>query len=195
MDRLDSWKEIAAYLGRGVTTVQRWEQEERLPIHRLAHAKKGSVFAFKSELDAWRATRTSSAPSVSVAEPESTVHGTVSWRRRRGPAGAYVSAAALVSCALAALGILWARGLAGSPPSADPLPATAGVPRPLANDSASEAWPSISPDGERVVYSWLRAEDPGALHQTGQGRAGNAAGAWRPVEVCERRLREMGAAG
>ena len=161
MDRLDSWKEIAAYLGRGVTTVQRWEQEERLPIHRLAHAKKGSVFAFKSELDAWRATRTSSAPSVTVAEPESTVRGTVSWRRGRGPAGAYVSAAALVSCALAALGILWARGLAGSPPSADPLPATAGVPRPLANDSASEAWPSISPDGERVVYSWLRAEDPG----------------------------------
>ena len=24
-DRLDSWKEIAAYLGRDVTTVQRWE--------------------------------------------------------------------------------------------------------------------------------------------------------------------------
>ena len=25
-DRLDSWKEIAAYLGRGVRTVQRWER-------------------------------------------------------------------------------------------------------------------------------------------------------------------------
>ena len=25
-DQLDSWKEIAAYLGRDVTTVQRWEK-------------------------------------------------------------------------------------------------------------------------------------------------------------------------
>src|SRR6267378_5039745 len=56
-DRLDSWKEIAAYLGRGITTAQRWEQDEALPVKRLPHAKKGSVFAFKSELDAWRAAR------------------------------------------------------------------------------------------------------------------------------------------
>jgi hypothetical protein len=26
-DRLDSWKEVAAFLGRGVRTVQRWERE------------------------------------------------------------------------------------------------------------------------------------------------------------------------
>ena len=56
-DRLDSWKEIAAYLGRGTTTVQRWEQDESLPVHRLPHAKKASVFAFKRELDAWRVAR------------------------------------------------------------------------------------------------------------------------------------------
>src|ERR1041385_1511743 len=35
--RLDSWKAIAAYLGRGVRTVQRWEREEGLPVHRLTH--------------------------------------------------------------------------------------------------------------------------------------------------------------
>jgi DNA-binding transcriptional regulator YiaG len=35
--RLDSWKEIAAYLKRGARTVQRWEREERLPVHRLPH--------------------------------------------------------------------------------------------------------------------------------------------------------------
>src|SRR5439155_8926918 len=61
-DRLDSWKEIAAYLGRGITTAQRWEQEEALPIKRLPHTKKGSVFAFKSELDAWRAARAQPGP-------------------------------------------------------------------------------------------------------------------------------------
>ena len=51
--RLDSWKEIAAYLGRGVRTVQRWEREEGLPVHRLAHAERGSVFADPTELTAW----------------------------------------------------------------------------------------------------------------------------------------------
>src|SRR5207253_7706638 len=49
---LDSWKEIAAYLKRDESTVRRWE-EEGLPIHRLPHKKKATVYAFKSELDVW----------------------------------------------------------------------------------------------------------------------------------------------
>ncbi|MGA3326145.1 MAG: hypothetical protein ABSF45_16870 [Terriglobia bacterium] len=52
-ERLDSWKEIADYLRRSVRTVQRWEKEEALPIHRHAHADRDSVYAFKPELDAW----------------------------------------------------------------------------------------------------------------------------------------------
>ncbi len=52
-NRLDSWKEIAVYLRRGARTVQRWEREEGLPVHRLRHEKLGSIFAYKSELDAW----------------------------------------------------------------------------------------------------------------------------------------------
>lgn len=52
-DRLDSWKEIAAYLGRDVTTVQRWEKREAMPVHRHLHDKRGSVYALASELDAW----------------------------------------------------------------------------------------------------------------------------------------------
>ena len=55
--RLDSWKEIAAYLGRGVRTVQRWEREEGLPVHRLAHAERGSVFADPAELTEWWKSR------------------------------------------------------------------------------------------------------------------------------------------
>jgi Tol biopolymer transport system component len=51
--RLDSWKEIAAYLKRGITTVQRWERHERLPVHRHQHQKRGSVYAFKAEIDRW----------------------------------------------------------------------------------------------------------------------------------------------
>jgi len=54
---LDSWKEIAAYLGRDVTTVQRWEKREGMPVHRHVHDKRGSVYALGSELDAWLRSR------------------------------------------------------------------------------------------------------------------------------------------
>ena len=52
-DKLDSWKAIAAYLKRDVTTVQRWERREGMPVHRHLHDKQGSVYAFCSELDVW----------------------------------------------------------------------------------------------------------------------------------------------
>ena len=52
-DRLDSWKEIAAYLRRDVRTVQRWEKREGLPVHRHQHEKLGSIYAYKPELTQW----------------------------------------------------------------------------------------------------------------------------------------------
>jgi TolB-like protein/Tfp pilus assembly protein PilF len=55
--RLESWKEIAAYLNRDVTTVQRWEKREGMPVHRHLHDKRGSVYAVPAELDAWRHSR------------------------------------------------------------------------------------------------------------------------------------------
>ena len=39
-------KEIAAYLNRDVTTVQRWEKREAMPVHRHLHAKRGLLFFF-----------------------------------------------------------------------------------------------------------------------------------------------------
>ena len=56
-DRLDSWKEIAAYLNRDVTTVQRWEKREGMPVHRHQHDRMGSVYASRAELDAWTESR------------------------------------------------------------------------------------------------------------------------------------------
>lgn len=52
-NRLDSWKEIAAYLKRDIRTVQRWEKLEGLPVRRHQHQKRGSAFAYRDELDAW----------------------------------------------------------------------------------------------------------------------------------------------
>lgn len=51
--RLDSWKEIAAYLKHDLRTVQRWEGERGLPVHRVPGDKRGAVFAFPQELDTW----------------------------------------------------------------------------------------------------------------------------------------------
>jgi eukaryotic-like serine/threonine-protein kinase len=52
-ERLDSWKEIAAYLNRDVTTVQRWEKREGMPVHRHLHDRMGSVYGSRVELDTW----------------------------------------------------------------------------------------------------------------------------------------------
>ena len=60
-DRLDSWKEIASYLSRDVTTVQRWEKREGMPVHRHLHDSVGSVYASRVELDAWARSRNSPA--------------------------------------------------------------------------------------------------------------------------------------
>jgi TolB-like protein/Flp pilus assembly protein TadD len=64
-DRLDSWKEIASHLKRDVTTVQRWEKREGMPVHRHLHDNKGSIYAFSSELDTWLQSR-----KVSCGEQE-----------------------------------------------------------------------------------------------------------------------------
>ena len=55
--KLDSWKRIARYLGKTVRTVQRWEQEEGLPVHRHQHRKRGTVYASTEDIDAWIAAR------------------------------------------------------------------------------------------------------------------------------------------
>src|SRR5271157_4703425 len=51
--RLDSWKEIARYLGRDVTTAIRWERQKGLPVHRVSGGKRSAVCAFTQEIDAW----------------------------------------------------------------------------------------------------------------------------------------------
>ena len=54
---LEGWKEIASHLQRGVRTVKRWEKDEALPVRRHQHQARASVYAYPSELDAWREQR------------------------------------------------------------------------------------------------------------------------------------------
>jgi Tol biopolymer transport system component len=90
--RLDSWKEIAAYLDRDVTTVQRWEKREGMPVHRHLHDRMGSVYAFRAELDAWTRSRNLQAgqengneiaPQTAPAEPLPSVPAISTSRSKR----------------------------------------------------------------------------------------------------------------
>jgi Tol biopolymer transport system component len=75
-DRLDSWKEIAAYVGRDVRTVIRWEQRGRLPVYRIPVGQRQAVYAFRHEIDEWMAGATpgslelGAALEVAAARPD-----------------------------------------------------------------------------------------------------------------------------
>src|SRR5215831_5139434 len=96
-DRLDSWKDIAAYLGREVRTVQGWEKNEGLPVHRHQHARQGSVYAFKAEVDAWREARKNIIEAPALTETNA-ARGGVPWLKL---------VAGVLIAALAVAGFLW----------------------------------------------------------------------------------------
>lgn len=107
-DRLDSWKEIAAYLGRDERTAQRWERQVSLPVHRTL-GDHGAVFAYKNEVDAWLA-RQAVAPDLTRHEIPGNGSGTTPQReasigrRNRWTPVLIVAAVAIVSAMLATFG-------------------------------------------------------------------------------------------
>jgi Tol biopolymer transport system component len=108
-DRLDSWKEIAAYLKRDVTTVQRWEKREGMPVYRHLHDRMGSVFASRSDLDAWMRSRNfrtgqengkvAISPSPSARQPAAKSTIRAKW--------AFVLPLVAAIAAIAIGGVLW----------------------------------------------------------------------------------------
>jgi len=100
-DRLDSWKEISAYLKKDLRTARRWEKKEGLPVHRHIHDRASTVYAFKSEIEEWRARRkpelhekdedgesSGAAPTLAqsqVLEPARPVDSSGSKMRRLSP--------------------------------------------------------------------------------------------------------------
>jgi TolB-like protein/tetratricopeptide (TPR) repeat protein len=107
-ERLDSWKAIAVYLKRGVRTVMRWEKEEGLPVRRHLHQKRGTVYAYRPEVDVWwegRRARLESEPEApEPAGPEREAGALRPSRRGR------VLGAVAVVAALACLGYVgWRR--------------------------------------------------------------------------------------
>jgi TolB-like protein/Tfp pilus assembly protein PilF len=108
--RLDSWKEIAAYLGRDVTTVQRWEKRESMPVHRHVHDKRGSVYALAPELDAWLRSRRQQDPADEQEDREYEKSEAPDPPRTRR----WIALAAVVVLGLLAAAYFMSRGLPGN---------------------------------------------------------------------------------
>ena len=169
-DRLDSWKQIAVYMGRGVTTVQRWEQDEGLPVRRLPHAKKGSVFAFKRDLDAWLTARAMQGAGRTNGGTPASPDALPEPAPRRWPLRFVAIGGAFFLGVIGLVAMLYgpsdtrnatAIGTIESPvasSTAVPSP-DLFVPRPLANDAEGELSPTLSPDGSQVAYGWERAPE------------------------------------
>jgi hypothetical protein len=96
---LTSWKAIAQVFGRDIRTVQRWEKEEGLPIRRHLHHRGNSVFAYRSELDAWWQQH---APTVAAASADAV---TVASRKpqHRGRWASWLGVAAVAATAVFSL--------------------------------------------------------------------------------------------
>jgi Tol biopolymer transport system component len=138
-DRLHSWKEIAAYLKRDVTTVRRWEKREGLPVHRHLHDRRDSVYAFPAELDGWLEGRRNTGPAA--LEPQGRT-----WPGTR--ISLAIAAAVVMSGALVAVTYLRA-----SPPDTGAVRVPFSVPHPLVlADAATGGDFSISPDGRRLAF-------------------------------------------
>ena len=140
--RLDSWKEIAAFLDCGERTVKRWETERGLPVHRMPGSGRGRVSAYTSELSRWleaggpgqaagmEPAQDSSGPATvpirEASPPPDTAVETVppvSQPFRMGRSGWWLAVSVLLLCA-AALAVLF-RG--PRQPPAGGRPANAGA--------------------------------------------------------------------
>jgi len=157
-DRLDSWKKIASYLKRDVSTVQRWERREGMPVHRHLHDKLGSVFAFRSELDAWWKSRqaglesqTSSDDRPTQASPAQETIPRARRGRAIGTARSWLSALAAVLL----IGMLIWLAVERSTSWHSPL-ANARFTR-LSEFGGSEQAAALSGDGKQVAF--LAAQD------------------------------------
>lgn len=100
LDRLDSWKGIAAYLKCSERTVRRWEQEG-LPVHRHPHKKKAGIYAYKPEIDAWwrdghEHLKQMEEERAAAAEERPTVTPIPWWRKPWPVAGLAMAALAIV---------------------------------------------------------------------------------------------------
>ncbi len=178
-DRLDSWKEIAAYLNRDVTTVQRWEKREGMPVHRHLHDRIGTVYASQAELDAWvrgrnprppESEKNGATPDPPAPPPPQPISASQPGRRK------WVLLVAAIGCVLAAGAGLWfqSREYFWRNPITDAKFQT------IADFEGEEQAAAVSRDGHFVAFLsdrdgqmdvWVTQVGSGQLHNLTHGSA------------------------
>ncbi len=167
---LQGWKEIAVYLDRDARTARRWEQHAGLPVRRVA-GKRASVYAYPSELDAWRAARKPPASEESRHAPR---------RRRLIP----VAAGGLTLLAVAAL-VLWGPIMNPPDPLADAAEAAGIVVRQVWAEKNTDTGGTPSPDGRYISgVDWDTGDIAVRDLESGEIRRLTKKGTWveNPVE-------------
>ncbi|MFN0169694.1 MAG: hypothetical protein ACKV22_24995 [Bryobacteraceae bacterium] len=148
--RLNSWKEIGAYFGRSVRTVQRWEQSESMPIHRHVHDRRGTAYAYTDELDAWYAGRRDrlekSGSGQGVGATAIPAPAATRSNRSRLRTGLIVGGLAASLAAVVGVGLLR-------------RPAEATVMVVMRTEGAPVSGLAFSPDGRRFAYTWAGAKN------------------------------------
>jgi Tol biopolymer transport system component len=156
--RLDSWKEIADYLGRDIRTVIRWEKEKGLPVRRMGGGRRQAVFAFREEIEAWlRSQPLDSGSGITPIDEPSAAPPESAGSAPRPVVVAAVRSRNALTWSVTALGVLFLAGwiyFARIYPRAEAsLPPMKIVP--LTTTPEEEFVPVISPDGKQVAFMRL----------------------------------------
>ncbi|MBM3728439.1 MAG: hypothetical protein FJW40_23810 [Acidobacteria bacterium] len=134
--KLDSWKQIAAYLDKSERTVRRWEKTEGLPVHKHVHLQRPSVFAYQDEIDQWLDQRRQGpAPLVEATKPAVSNHVAL-WAAGLGVLAALVTWLLLPK----------------------PEPTRTLVSAPFTAFAGEEYNATFSPDRKAIAFFWRRAE-------------------------------------
>jgi hypothetical protein len=94
-EQLDGWKEIACHLKRSVRSVQRREQNEKLPVRRHGGV---SVYAFSGELEAWWRNERRSSKKPSSKEISGTTSENETTKGSAGNGEARIQGAGTPDC-------------------------------------------------------------------------------------------------
>ena len=179
--RLDSWKEIAAYVKRDVRTLQRWEKTAGLPVRRLQKPGLRAVYAYTADLDQWLLNQSGADDTLKTpgAEPTSELPAVAEPRPQRWRIGIW---------ALAVVTIIGAAAFALRPRATAALgPFTA---RPITSEPGNERDPDVSPDGKYIAYAYqapnlrtrivVRLIDGGEPHYLTDGAVDEWSPVWSP---------------
>lgn len=139
--RLDSWKAIAAHIGRSVRTVQRWEIEEGLPVHRLQLQQRGAVFAYRDELETWWRARSQHLGAQPAEGEEAEPAKPVAPRRSIRPWW-------VVALAATGVAVILVTRTAATRRDRDHQIAI-----PLTTFERNEGHPTFSPDGSEFAFA------------------------------------------